>query len=136
MSELETCQNNRTRIAEAFVTPVSFGDRILLAVYVSGCLVFQASEFSVYSAYCTNYPRGAAILTLWQHTPQITENSTKVTQFLKVHLSVCLSVCLSIHLVKLVFHSSCVRKGFTMLCHLAHFSLNLCKEYSSTTFSG
>ena len=142
LSELETCQNNPTRIAEAFVTRVSFGERRALAVYVSGCLVFQASDFSVYSAYCTNYPRAVAILTLWQHTPQITENSPKVTQFLKVHLSVCLSVCLcvclsvclSIHLVKLVFRSSCVRKGFTMLCHLVHFSSNLCKEYSSTTF--
>ena len=45
LSELETCQNNPTRIAEAFVTRVSFGDKILLAVYVGGCLVFQASSF-------------------------------------------------------------------------------------------
>ncbi|XP_062524026.1 pleckstrin homology domain-containing family G member 3-like isoform X1 [Corticium candelabrum] len=64
LKELETCGNNPTRIAEAFVT--------------------RASDFSVYSAYCTNYPRAVAILTLWQHTPRVTESSPKVTQFLKL----------------------------------------------------
>jgi hypothetical protein len=64
LEELEKCPYNPTTIAEAFVT--------------------RASDFSVYSAYCTNYPRAVAILTLWQHTPQITENSPKVTQFLKL----------------------------------------------------